>query len=101
MSIVPYYSFGGWGVHQSGHPLGPALQLQAEGIRLGLPPKTHSKGQGHVTDDAACMLHYTAQAPNNMHARTEHVYISHPGITCGDTHVTSSCAYTGPVPDKG
>ena len=53
---------------------GPALGPQAEGTCSGLPPKTHPKGQGHVTDAAAGMLHFTVQVPSDMHARTEHTY---------------------------
>ena len=53
---------------------GPALGPQAEGTRSGLSPKTRTKGQGHVTDAAACMLHFTVQVPSDMHAHTEHTY---------------------------
>ena len=45
-----------------------ALGPQAEGTRSGFPPKTRAKGQVHVTDAVACMLHYTVQAPSDMHA---------------------------------
>ena len=39
---------------------GPTLGPQVEGTHLGLSPKTRGKGQGHVTDASACMLHYTS-----------------------------------------
>ena len=53
-------------------PFGLALGFQVGVLGRDFPPKTHAKGHSHVTDAAACMLHYTAQAPSDMHARIEH-----------------------------
>ena len=70
---------------------GLALRSQVGGPRSGFSPKIHAKGQSHVTDAAACMLHYTAQTPSNMHTCTEH------NITSGNCHYLGGNQSVSPV----
>lgn len=60
--------WGGWSVHKSGHPLWAGTRIPGKegGTQSRFPPKTHAKGQSHVTDAAAHMLHcYTVQPPSS------------------------------------